>query len=81
MSKYKYNLSFLDMDEGMIKGIKYILGDVWIMGMHRGYGLQVSPGYGSEPYILSHVHISHIIPKDCHRNGMRLLEARSTKAH
>ena len=25
--------------------------------------------------------ISHIIPKDCHRDGMRLLEARSTKAH
>ena len=33
---------------------------VWIislemyMGMHRGYGPHVGPGYGSEPYILSH---------------------------
>ena len=37
-----------------IKGMNHILGDVWIMGMHRGYGSHVGPGYGSEPYILSH---------------------------
>ena len=37
-----------------IKGINHILGDVWIMGMHRGHGSHVGPGYGSEPYILSH---------------------------
>ena len=58
-----------------IKGMNHILGDV------HGYASRLWIACGSRLTFWAMANISHIIPKDCHRDGMRLLEARSTKAH
>ena len=48
----------------------------WIIGMDRGYGSPVGPGYRSGPYILSRGHefhwISHAISFICHSDYLRL---------
>ena len=55
MTWNKYNLSFFGIDQGY-GSCRDVL---WIMGMDRGYGSPVGPGYGSGALRFEH-HIASL---------------------